>query len=89
DESRVSDGQDVVIAKSRIIFRRFMRNRTAVAGLFVFLALFLFSLVGGFLTPWNKDTIDPYNIGMGPSPDHFLGTSQAGIDLLALIVEGT
>ena len=88
DESRVAD-QDVVIGKSRIIFRRFMRNRTAVAGLLIFLALFLFSLFGGFLTPWDKDTIDPLNIGMGPSPDHFLGTSQAGIDLMALIVEGT
>ena len=38
DEARVGD-QDVVIGKSRIIFRRFMRNRTAVAGLFIFLAL--------------------------------------------------
>ncbi|SKB95829.1 peptide/nickel transport system permease protein [Arthrobacter sp. 31Cvi3.1E] len=88
DESRVAD-QDVVIGKSRIIFRRFMRNRTAVAGLFIFLALFLFSLFGGFLTPWDKDTIDPLNIGMPPSPDHLLGTTQAGIDLMALIVEGT
>ncbi|MBO1269530.1 ABC transporter permease [Arthrobacter cavernae] len=88
DEARV-ENQDVVIAKSRIIFRRFMRNRTAVAGLFIFLALFLFSWVGGFLTPWDKETIDPFNIGMGPSPEHFLGTSQAGIDLLAMVVEGT
>lgn len=88
DESRVAD-QDVVIGKSRIIFRRFMRNRTAVAGLFIFVALFLFSIFGGFLTPWDKDTIDPLNIGMPPSPDHLLGTTQAGIDLMALIVEGT
>ena len=85
DESRVSD-QDVVIGKSRIIFRRFMRNKTAVAGLIIFLALFLFSLFGGFLTPWDKD---PLNIGMGPSPEHFFGTTQAGIDLFSLIVEGT
>ena len=88
DESRVAD-QDVVIGKSRIIFRRFMRNRTAVAGLFIFLALFLFSIFGGFLTPWDKETLDPFNIGMPPSPDHLLGTTQAGIDLMALIVDGT
>ncbi len=72
DEARVAD-QDVVIGKSRIIFRRFMRNRTAVAGLFIFLALFLFSIFGGFLTSWDKDTLDPLNIGMPPSPDHLLG----------------
>ncbi|ABM10059.1 ABC transporter permease [Paenarthrobacter aurescens] len=88
DEARVAD-QDVVIGKSRIIFRRFMRNRTAVAGLFIFLALFLFSIFGGFLTSWDKDTLDPLNIGMPPSPDHLLGTTQAGIDLMALIVDGT
>jgi len=88
DESRVAD-QDVVIGKSRIIFRRFLRNRTAVAGLFILVALFLFSVFGGFLTPWDKETIDPLNIGMPPSPDHLLGTTQAGIDLMALIVDGT
>lgn len=87
DEARAA--QDVVIAKWRIILRRFMRNRTAVAGLFIFLALVLFSFLGGFLTPWDKETIDPFNIGMGPSPEHFLGTSQAGIDLLAMATEGT
>ena len=86
DEAKAAD---VVIGKGRIIFRRFMRNKTAVAGLAIFVGLFAFSLVGGFLTSWDKDTIDPLNIGMGPSPEHLLGTSQAGIDLLALVVEGT
>lgn len=83
------DSPDVVIAKSTIILRRFMRNKTAVAGLLIFLALTLFSFVGGFFTSWDKDTIDPFNIGMPPSGEHFLGTSQAGIDLYALTVEGT
>ncbi|MDR6416791.1 ABC transporter permease [Pseudarthrobacter sulfonivorans] len=83
------EGADVVLAKSAIIFRRFMRNRTAVAGMAIFLALTLFSFVGGFFTSWDKETIDPFNIGMPPSGDHYLGTSQAGIDLYALTVEGT
>jgi peptide/nickel transport system permease protein len=83
------EGSDAVIAKSTIIFRRFMRNKTAVAGLAIFLALTVFSFVGGFFTPWDKETIDPFNIGMPPSGDHLLGTSQAGIDLYAMTVEGT
>ena len=83
------ESPDVVMAKSTIIFRRFMRNKTAVAGLAIFLALTLFSFVGGFFSPWDKETIDPFNIGMPPSAEHFLGTSQAGIDLYALTVEGT
>jgi len=83
------EGADVVIGKSTIIFRRFMRNKTAVAGLAIFLALTLFSFVGGYFTPWDKETIDPFNIGMPPSAEHYLGTSQAGIDLYAMTVEGT
>ncbi len=79
----------MVIGKSTIIFRRFMRNKTAAAGLAIFLALSVFSFVGGFFTPWDKETIDPFNIGMPPSAEHFLGTSQAGIDLYAMTVEGT
>lgn len=83
------ESADVVIGKTTIIFRRFLRNKTAVAGLAIFLALTVFSFIGGFFTQWDKETIDPFNIGMPPSADHFLGTSQAGIDLYAMTVEGT
>ena len=83
------DNADVVIGKNTIIFRRFLRNKTAVAGLAIFLALTVFSFIGGFFTQWDKETIDPFNIGMPPSADHYLGTSQAGIDLYAMTVEGT
>ncbi|MET3720106.1 MULTISPECIES: ABC transporter permease [unclassified Arthrobacter] len=83
------ESTDAVIGKSTIIFRRFMRNKTAVAGLAIFLALTVFSFVGGFFTQWDKETIDPFNIAMPPSGEHFLGTSQAGIDLYAMTVEGT
>ena len=83
------DNADVVIGKNTIIFRRFLRNKTAVAGLAIFLALTVFSFIGGFFTQWDKETIDPFNIGMPPSAEHYLGTSQAGIDLYAMTVEGT
>jgi peptide/nickel transport system permease protein len=83
------ENADVIIGKNTIIFRRFLRNRTAMAGLVIFLALTVFSFVGGYLTQWDKETIDPFNIGMPPSAEHYLGTSQAGIDLYAMTVEGT
>jgi len=83
------ESADVVIGKSTIIIRRFLRNKTAVAGLAIFVALTVFSFIGGFFTQWDKETIDPFNIGMPPSADHYLGTSQAGIDLYAMTVEGT
>ncbi|WP_285245663.1 ABC transporter permease [Pseudarthrobacter sp. fls2-241-R2A-127] len=83
------ESADVVIGKTTIIIRRFLRNKTAVAGLAIFVALTVSSFIGGFFTQWDKETIDPFNIGMPPSADHYLGTSQAGIDLYAMTVEGT
>ena len=83
------ESADVVIGKSTIIIRRFLRNKTAVTGLAIFLVLTVFSFIGGFFTQWDKETIDPFNIGMPPSAEHYLGTSQAGIDLYAMAVEGT
>ena len=83
------ESADVVISKSAIIFRRFVRTKTAVAGLAIFLGLTVFSFVGGYFTTWDKKTIDPFNIAMPPSGEHYLGTSQAGIDLYAMVVEGT
>ncbi|MDP5226811.1 MULTISPECIES: ABC transporter permease [Arthrobacter] len=78
----------VVISKGRIIFRRFLRNKTAVAGLTLFLFLVVFSVLGQFLTPWTKNDIDPAYIGDAPSAEHFFGTTQAGVDLYILMVEG-
>ena len=72
------ESADVVIGKTTIIFRRFLRNKTAVAGLAIFLALTVFSFVGGFFTQWDKETIDPFNIGMPPSAEHYLAPRRRG-----------
>lgn len=79
---------DEVISKSRIILRRFLRNRTAVVGLIIFLLLCLFGTAGVFLQKWDKTTLDVFYIGTGPSADHWFGTTQAGRDLFAQMVEG-
>lgn len=79
---------DEVISKSRIILRRFLRNKTAVAGLIVFILLCLFGTAGVLLQKWDKTTLDVFYIGTGPSVDHWFGTTQAGRDLFAQMVEG-
>ncbi|HEX9088589.1 MAG TPA: ABC transporter permease, partial [Arthrobacter sp.] len=69
EEAKI-ENNDVVIAKSRIIVRRFLRNKTAVTGLAIFVLLTVLSLIGGIFSSWDKETIDPFNIGMGPSSEH-------------------
>lgn len=81
-------GGEKVIGKTSIIVRRFLRNRTAVVGLSIFILLIIFALVGQFFTPWKLLDIDSMNIGMPPSSDHLLGTTQGGRDVYISLVEG-
>lgn len=68
--------------------RRFMRNKTAVVGLVIFLFLVLFSLFGRFMTPWSYDDPDFLNLATPPSAEHWFGTSDSGADLFAQTVHG-
>ncbi|WP_237188128.1 ABC transporter permease [Rothia nasimurium] len=76
-----------VISKSKIIFRRFMRNRAAVAGLAIFILVILFGFFGGIFAKWDTTTIDPLYMSTGPSAVHWFGTTSAGTDLYAQMVE--
>lgn len=77
-----------VINKSTIIARRFFRNKTAVVGLVIFILVGLFGLLGGLVSQWDTNTIDPLYMATGPSSVHWFGTTSAGTDLYAQAVEG-
>lgn len=73
--------------RRRLLLRRFLRNRTAVVGVIVLVALVALALVGPALTH------DPYRQDLdgrlaGPSPGHPLGTDSLGRDLAARVVAG-
>ncbi|MBT0566831.1 ABC transporter permease [Williamsia sp. CHRR-6] len=76
-------------SSAAVTFRRFLRNKTAVAGLVIFAVILLFALFGGFLTSWDYKTNDFAALGVSPGTgDHILGTNDGGIDLYASIVHG-
>lgn len=52
DERRVR-----TLSPGMLTMRRFFRNRLAVAGLVILGMLFLFSFLGGFLTPYGQDQV--------------------------------
>ncbi len=83
----LNKGEFEIISKRKIIFRRFMRNRTAVAGLAIFLLVVAFGFLGGLVSPWDTTSIDPLYISTGPSAVHWFGTTSAGTDLYAQMVE--
>ncbi|QQY14870.1 ABC transporter permease [Cutibacterium avidum] len=76
--------------KHRIIARRFFRNKLAVLGLCILILVVLFTLAVMFFSPYAVNDLDPNVIGAEPpSAHHWLGTNQAGADVLTLLGHGT
>lgn len=76
------------LSRGRLIVRRFLRNKTAVVGLLVILALVLIALIGPHVTRWSYDEIDRRGYLKPPSDRHIFGSTQAGRDMLALTLRG-
>ena len=55
EEYSLSDDRRVkVLSPGRMVLQRFLRNRVAVAGLIILIIMFIFSFVGGALTPYGE-----------------------------------
>lgn len=76
------------ISRRQLILRRFLRNKTAVVGLAVFVILALLAIVGPHATYWKFDQIDNNAFLSPPNAAHPLGTTQEGRDVLALTLKG-
>jgi len=76
--------------------KRFLRNKAAVGGLIILIAVALFALFGNYLAQWSNEELDFSVIGNvrdagGPSLSngHFFGTDDLGRDMFARTVQGT
>lgn len=74
--------------RTKILAKRFARNRPALVGSAIFVLLVLFSLFGGMFTEYSYTDTDFAAIGYPPSPEHWFGTNDAGNDLYAQVVHG-
>ncbi|MCE5312701.1 MAG: ABC transporter permease [Nitrospiraceae bacterium] len=73
----------------RIIWRRFSKNRLAVAGLVVILTLASAAILAPHIAPYAPTKIDVYNVLSPPSISHPLGTDELGRDLLSRMIWGS
>ncbi len=73
----------------RELFRRFRRDRLAMAGLVFVLLVILIALFASVLAPYDPAAI-PRDIhaGQGPSWHHLLGTDEVGRDILSRVIYG-
>ncbi|MBP3673428.1 MAG: ABC transporter permease [Oscillospiraceae bacterium] len=67
---------------------KFMGNRLAVAGLVIFLILFLCCIAAPLLTSFDPEYCDLRAVLKPPSAEHILGTDKVGRDLFSRILYG-
>ena len=77
------------LGRGKLILRRFLRNKLAIAGVCGILLLVLVAVIGPFLTGWTYTEIDQTSFLKPPSPSHPFGTNQTGRDVLAMTIHGT
>src|SRR5215212_8753820 len=81
-------GESRRLTRRQLIVRRFLRNKTAVAGLITIVGLIVIALIGPYLINWTYDYVDRRAYLKPPSDRHLLGTTQGGRDMLALTLRG-
>jgi len=72
------------------VVKRFVKNKTAMIGLFVFLAVLCICIFSGLYMDYNNNAIhqDLMVRFQGPSAEHWFGTDQYGRDLFARVIFG-
>ncbi|MGK8521450.1 ABC transporter permease [Nocardia asteroides] len=74
--------------RRKLVLRRFLRNKPAVAGGLVLVALFVASFALPPLLPYDYQQLDYTALLQPPSLDHPFGTTQIGQDVLAQTLRG-
>ncbi|MEW2544162.1 ABC transporter permease [Streptomyces sp. NPDC047002] len=74
--------------RGRLVLRRFLARRSAVAGLAVVALMFVLAFAGPHLTPWGYSGIDYTALREPPSGAHWFGTNRIGQDVFAQTVRG-
>ncbi|WP_329454488.1 ABC transporter permease [Streptomyces sp. NBC_01497] len=74
--------------RGRLVLRRFLGRRSAVAGVVVVALLFALAFAGPHLTQWDYSAIDYTALRQPPSSAHWFGTNRIGQDVFAQTVRG-
>jgi oligopeptide transport system permease protein len=72
-------------------FRRLIRNRLAMAGLVILLAIIVITLLGNYVDPVQRydPRVQEFDRLQDPNSAHFLGTDQLGRDSWSRVLQGT
>jgi peptide/nickel transport system permease protein len=73
----------------RTFLKRLFKNKGAVFGLVIILALILSAIFAPWIAPYRYDTQSLANMLQKPSATHLLGTDEFGRDVFSRIVYGS
>lgn len=76
-------------SKARAFVKKFMKRKTAVAGLVVILCFVIIAIIGPILAPYDYTAYDYGNVLAGPSSQHIFGTDHYGRDVFSRMLVGT
>lgn len=69
--------------------KKFLRRKTAVAGLAFIIFILILAVIGPSITPYDPNAYDYSAILASPSPAHIWGTDEFGRDVFSRIIAGT
>ncbi|RLL47903.1 ABC transporter permease [Oceanobacillus piezotolerans] len=73
----------------RVLFYKFMRNKTALIGGILIILFIFITIFGSIIAPYDPYTQDIINKLQGPSSDHWFGTDNFGRDIFSRVIHGT
>lgn len=81
--------EETVKKKSKnTVFKRFLKNKLATAGLIILVIMILLAIFAPLLATHDYQAIDPINANTPPNSEHWLGTDQYGRDLFSRMLYG-
>lgn len=72
----------------KIILKRVLKNKLAVAGLSFIVFVFFVAVFASYIAPYDPYKIDVYHVLEPPSKEHPFGTDELGRDVLSRIIYG-
>jgi peptide/nickel transport system permease protein len=79
----------MIKSPEKIFWKRFQKNKLAVIGGIMVLALFIIAVFASIFSPYDPNEIDRYNILNPPDIRHPLGTDELGRDIMSRMIWGS